>query len=245
MQFLSRCKMLDNGLLEKSAVGKLLPRFSKRGTDRVKQLARTIETNAIAASKKKKESLKSSGSGTGSGKDSKPSSGIQSPPSTAGVKRPRPSDASGDQPLKKPSAKAGEAQGVKKPAASGATGVGAKAGGSSTSTANKGSSNPVVAKSSSFISSLQSAKRPSAAKGVNGPAKAAPKYVLSERTPALCPYSNHVIDHLNQVHRQPQTNPSPLLLYLQTSPVPKKRYQKRRNRMTRLLMRHLLNEPSA
>lgn len=170
-KFLSRCKMLDNGLLEKSVVGKLLPRFAKRGDDKVKVLAKRIENNAIAASKKKKEApTKASSASSMAHKDAKAEGGAKSPPSAGGVKRARSTDSSSDPPAKKVVGKAGEAPGTKKPAT---PGVATK---TPASAANK--ANPVVAKSSSFISSLQSAKRPPAAKPASGPAKAAPsKYV--------------------------------------------------------------------
>ena len=162
--------MLDSGTLEKSAVGKLLPRFSKRGDDRVKALAKRIENNAIATTKKKKDAPKTLARSSSADKDFKSDNGPKSPQSTAGTKRGRSAESSaGDQPAKKVAGKPGDTSTVKKPASSGTT------------PANK-TSGPTVTKSSSFISSLQSAKRP-VAKPAAAPASqakpAAPtKYVL-------------------------------------------------------------------
>lgn len=129
---------------------------------------RRIESNAVAASRKKKEPSKAATSSPG--KDAKPD-GAKSPAPVAGLKRQRPTESATEQPIKKVAGKAGEALGTKKPAAAG------NAVKSPANATNKTSSNSVVAKSTNFISSLQSAKRPQPAKPASGSAKAAPKYV--------------------------------------------------------------------
>lgn len=58
LMFLSKCKTMTDGALEKTQLAKVLPRFSKRGDEGVKGLVKRITDNAIAASKKKKGTLK-------------------------------------------------------------------------------------------------------------------------------------------------------------------------------------------
>ncbi|KAL9089160.1 MAG: hypothetical protein Q9159_002720 [Coniocarpon cinnabarinum] len=180
MQFLAKCKLIDSGILEKSNVGKLLSRFSKRGDEKVKALARRVENNAAVTTKKKKEAPKPLARSSSGDKDTKSESGPKSPQSTAGVKRPRVSESgAGDQPAKKMAGKAGDASGARKATTPGAA------------PANKAAT-PAVAKSSSFISSLQSAKRPTVkaagagagAGAASSQAKPPPTKSASESKPA-------------------------------------------------------------
>lgn len=93
-KFISRCKTLTDGALEKTSIAKVLPRYAKRGDKAAQTFAKRITDNAAAASRKRKETAKSPVPVI-QAKDVKEPLAVK-----AGVKR-RVGDAPNEQPLKK------------------------------------------------------------------------------------------------------------------------------------------------
>jgi len=87
-QFISRCKTLTEGALDKTSVTKILPRFAKRGDKSIQALAKRITDNAAARKKKETTKLPASAANT------------KTVTAVAGVKR-RGDDASLETPSKK------------------------------------------------------------------------------------------------------------------------------------------------
>ena len=156
LRFLSKCTRMTHGTLEKVQLGKLVPRFAKRGDDEVKTLASKINSNALAASKKQKAE---SSSYSSSSKDATASS-------AAGVKRARPNDQTAEQPFKKLStqrsnANAGQSKTTVTPKQPSTPGVAAKFTSTATRpTGVKQKTNQVVAKPTGYFSALQAIKKP-------------------------------------------------------------------------------------
>ncbi len=170
MQLLSRCKTLSDGKLEKFQIKKVLIRFAKRGDDYVKGLTKRIESNALTASRKQRESPGSSINAGTQVVQTKSASNLtqQSVSSIAGVKRLRTVDGNTDKPSKRLASdggtiNAGAAGQSKGTALLKGLAVSSKDLKTSTavpSTAVK-KAHQVIAKPSGFFSSLQSAyKKP-------------------------------------------------------------------------------------
>jgi hypothetical protein len=110
---------VDEDVLQKTNIAKLLPRFVKKGGPTVKELSQKILDNAVASTKRKQEATKPAakeGSVTkGSASETAPAN--NSRPEITGSKRPREGETNGQAPSKrmvvtsniKPSAKAGNA----------------------------------------------------------------------------------------------------------------------------------------
>jgi len=89
LTFLSKCKTMTDGVLERTMLAKILQRFSKRGDDATKILVKRITDNAVLALKKKKGAVKG---GSTAQEDQISASTMEKSVSTlTGVKRPLPS----------------------------------------------------------------------------------------------------------------------------------------------------------
>lgn len=97
---------MTDGVLEKTTISKVLPRFLKRGDDSVRTLAKRISDNGTAAAKKKQGLTKNSGAATSQVKDVKE---VKAVPVTAqkpgspivGLKRARGAETANDPPMKR------------------------------------------------------------------------------------------------------------------------------------------------
>lgn len=92
IQLLSHFTTVDEDALQKTNVAKVLPRFSKKGGQIVKDLTKTIQENAASSTKRKQENAKSGSKEDSPGKSPVPdlttANGSRSEAS-AGSKRPR------------------------------------------------------------------------------------------------------------------------------------------------------------
>ncbi|KAI9719046.1 MAG: hypothetical protein M1812_003676 [Candelaria pacifica] len=161
---------IDEELLEKSKLDKLLARLSKKGNDRIKQLSQAILANAVTTTKRKAEAIKAITEDVPKKPEIKKETpgGNRVPVPTAGIKRSRESE-SGIQPLKKTTVTHGAAAtgstGLSK--STGMFGKRPSAGGDSkssqTASAAPSTAKPrthqVIARPTSFFSSLQSASK--------------------------------------------------------------------------------------
>lgn len=195
LEILARCSTLTNEVLEETKVSKVLYLFNKRGDDRTKAKAKQILDSAAAASKTKADSPAQDK--PGDSKDVKPkadSSNRSAPEPVAGIKRPRPGDGAISEPVKRVASKPGATAGTKpsglaqkrtvpeKPSVSSAAAAKAK----------------VVAKPSTFFSSIQSASKkaapsnaaksasqPKAASSASTEKKSAPAAPMAPAKPAF------------------------------------------------------------
>ncbi|RHZ48883.1 uncharacterized protein CDV56_103618 [Aspergillus thermomutatus] len=119
LKLLARFGSVDEEVLQKTNIAKLLPRFVKKGGPTVKELSQKILDNAAASTKRKLEATKPAakeGSATKSSA-SEPAPANDSRPEVAGSKRPREGESNGQPAPKrmivtsniKPSSKAGNA----------------------------------------------------------------------------------------------------------------------------------------
>lgn len=187
LEILARCSTLTNEVLEETKVSKVLYLFNKRGDDRTKAKAKQILDSAAAASKTKADSPAQDK--PGDSKDVKPktdSSNRSVPEPVAGIKRPRPGDGAISEPVKRVASKPGATAGTKpsglaqkrtvpeKPSVSSAPAAKAK----------------VVAKPSTFFSSIQSASKKAApsnaAKSASQP-KTAPSASTEKKSAPAAP----------------------------------------------------------
>ncbi|KAI9699718.1 MAG: hypothetical protein M1836_002752 [Candelina mexicana] len=161
---------IDSELLEKSKLDKLLTRLSKKGNEKIKQLSQAILANAAATTKRRADANKVAKEDVFKKQDIRKEapSGNRVPVPAAGIKRSRESETS-TQPLKKTT----NTQGTAATASTGlnkSTGMFTKrttAGGGSKSAQNastpptpaKPRTHQVVARPTSFFSSLQSASK--------------------------------------------------------------------------------------
>lgn len=101
LTFLSKCKTMTDGVLERTMLAKILPRFSKRGDDETKVLVKRVTDNAVLALKKKKGNVK--GGSTTQEDQNAATTTQKAGPAMTGVKRPLPSDGknAGEQPAKR------------------------------------------------------------------------------------------------------------------------------------------------
>lgn len=90
-QLLARFVTMDEDVLQKTNVAKLLPRFVKRGGQTVKELAQKIMDNAAASTKRKQEAAKAASKDESASKSPAPETSGDAPrtESVAGTKRPR------------------------------------------------------------------------------------------------------------------------------------------------------------
>lgn len=156
LEILARCSTLTNEVLEETKVSKVLYLFNKRGDDRTKAKTKQILDSAAAASKTKADSPAQDK--PDDSKDVKPktdSSNRSAPEPVAGIKRPRPSDGAIGEPVKRVSSKPGATAGTKPPGLAQKRTVPEKPSASSTAAAKA----KVVAKPSTFFSSIQSASK--------------------------------------------------------------------------------------
>lgn len=174
---MARFVTVDDELLQKTNMAKLLPKFSKKGGQIVKDLAREIQDNAMASTKRKqdnanlgKEDLASKSTGVGS-----PSAEV------AGSKRPREGDSSA-QPATKRMIVNSNPKEAGKPAAAanGSTKPGVQNGKPANAAAPRPRTNIVAPKLSSLFGTLSSAsKRPGTTNAERTAAAAAkPTYVI-------------------------------------------------------------------
>lgn len=116
-QLLARFGSVDEEVLQKTNIAKLLPRFVKKGGPTVKELSQKILDNAAASTKRKQEVAKPAAKEGSASKSSasEPAPANNSRPEIAGTKRPREGETNGQGAPKrmvvtsniKPSAKAG------------------------------------------------------------------------------------------------------------------------------------------
>lgn len=103
VQLLSRCKTLSDSKLEMFRIKNVLVRFAKRGDNSVKSLTKRIESNALTASRKQRESPASNINPGPQVKQTKSASSLTQPSksSIAGVKRLRTGEGNTDKPSKR------------------------------------------------------------------------------------------------------------------------------------------------
>ena len=172
LELMSRCITLDQAVLERTKVDKVLGRITRKGDDRVKALAQKVLDNAAATNTQKSNDTKAALS-----QGIKDTAGVkvQLPSSRAvdavvGMKRQRESEFAGVQPAKKANASTATASSIAAPTKNTGTiskrtqpsKLDTKAAPLSTSTsmpAPKPKANHIVAKPSGFFSSLQSASK--------------------------------------------------------------------------------------
>ena len=171
LELMTRCITLDQAVLEKTKVDKVLGRITKKGSDRVKALAQKVLDNAAANNTQRSNDTKPALS---QGVKEKAGVKVQLPASRAvdavvGMKRQRESESAAVQPAKKINGSAATTSSVSAPTKNlGSTSkrtqlskTDAKAAPPSTSStpAPKPKANHIVAKPSGFFSSLQSASK--------------------------------------------------------------------------------------
>lgn len=166
---------MDEELLQKTNIAKLLPKFMKKGRQPVKDLAQEILDNAAASTKRKQSNGKSNGSPMPA--ESGP---VDSKGEVAGSKRPRESE--GNQPATKRMVVAG-AKDTSKPSSNGPAkrlADGAQNGKATGATAPRPKANIIAPKPTSLFGSLSSAsKRPGTTNAERAAAAASkPTYVL-------------------------------------------------------------------
>ncbi|KAI9813288.1 MAG: hypothetical protein M1827_004230 [Pycnora praestabilis] len=171
LELMSRCITLEESVLEKTRIDKLLARLTKRGNDKTKVLVQKILSNAAIFTKQKSESAKAMKSS-----EVKEDSRIKAVPagsrlsgSVNGLKRPRDIETQNEQPLKRvasnPNTASPGASGIVKSAGLlnkrvAATVSEAKPSPTTTlSTSVKPKANHVAARPTGFFSSLQSASK--------------------------------------------------------------------------------------
>lgn len=195
LEILARCSTLTNEVLEETKVSKVLYLFNKRGDDRTKAKAKQILDSAAAASKTKADSPAQDK--PGDSKDVKPktdSSNRSAPEPVAGIKRPRPGDGAISEPVKRVASKPGATAGTKPPGLAQKRTVPEKPSVSSAAAAKA----KVVAKPSTFFSSIQSASKkaapsnaaksasqPKAASSASTEKKSAPAAPMAPAKPAF------------------------------------------------------------
>lgn len=91
---MARFVTVDEELLQKTNIAKLLPRFAKKSGQTVKDLAKTIQDNASASTKRKQSNGKF-------GKEDSPTKGNSPSAEVIGSKRPREGDSNAPLPTKK------------------------------------------------------------------------------------------------------------------------------------------------
>ena len=170
LELMTRCITLDQAVLEKTKVDKVLARITKKGSDRAKALAQKVLDNAAANNTQKSNDSKPALS---QGVKEKAGVKVQLPNSRAvdavvGMKRQREHESTAVQPTKKINASMATASSVaastknlgsiSKRMQSSKTDVKAATGNTSTP-APKPKANHIVAKPSGFFSSLQSASK--------------------------------------------------------------------------------------
>lgn len=171
LELMTRCVTLDQAVLEKTKVDKVLARITKKGIDRVKALAQKVLDNAAANNTQKSNDTKPALS---QGLKEKAGVKVQLPNSRAvdavvGLKRQRESESAGVQPAKKINASAATAPSaaaltknpgsISKRTQSLKTDIKAAAASAPSTPAPKPKANHIVAKPSGFFSSLQSASK--------------------------------------------------------------------------------------
>ncbi len=192
-QLISRIT-IDEDLLEKSKLDKLLARLTKKGNERIKQLSQAILANAAATTKRKADAAKAAKEDVPRKQEIKKEtpSGNRIPVPAAGIKRPRDGEST-TQPLKKTATNQGTTTATGSTGLNKSTGMFTKrptAGGDSKSsqtastapTTAKPRTHQVVARPTSFFSSLQSAsKKPGTSNAAVAAIQknAAPRYVFS------------------------------------------------------------------
>ncbi|KAF7117351.1 hypothetical protein CNMCM5793_006100 [Aspergillus hiratsukae] len=97
LKLLARFGSVDEEVLQKTNIAKLLPRFVKKGGPTVKELSQKILDNAAVSTKKKQETTKAAGREGSATKSSasEPASANNSRPEIAGSKRPREGETNG------------------------------------------------------------------------------------------------------------------------------------------------------
>lgn len=171
LELMTRCVTLDQAVLEKTKVDKVLARITKKGIDRVKALAQRVLDNAAANNTQKSNDSKPALS---QGLKEKTGLKVQLPNARAvdavvGMKRQRESESAGVQPGKKINASTATASSaapltknlgsISKRTQLSKTDVKAAAPSTSSTPAPKPKANHIVAKPSGFFSSLQSASK--------------------------------------------------------------------------------------
>lgn len=171
MQLLSQFTTVDEDILQKTNLSKLLPRIMKKGGKPVQELCQKILDNAAATTKRKSEASKDAASR----KEGTP--GSSSAESTSGVKRPREGEVNGA-----PATKKTVQSSTAKPASSTAKSVassgkrpdGTTDGKSSTAPAGRPKTSIVAPKPTVLFSSLTSAsKKPGTSNAARAAAAAA------------------------------------------------------------------------
>ena len=172
LELMTRCITLDQAVLEKTKVDKVLARITKKGSDRVKALAQKVLDNAAANNTQKSNDTKPAALAQG-GKE-KAGMKVQLPNSRAvdavvGMKRQRESESAGIQASKKINASMAIASSVaassknlgsvSKRTQSSKADIKAAPPSNSSTPAPKPKANHIVAKPSGFFSSLQSASK--------------------------------------------------------------------------------------
>ncbi|KAI9655234.1 MAG: hypothetical protein M1831_004944 [Alyxoria varia] len=103
LKLLTKCKAMTGQTLDKSALGKVIPRLEKRGDNEVRSLAKRVTDNARVASEKKMKAQRTASQSALRSKESQsaPEPTKKSSPSPQGLKRSRPSEGTSEQPSKK------------------------------------------------------------------------------------------------------------------------------------------------
>lgn len=188
IQLLSHFATIDEDVLQKTNVAKLLPRFLKKGKQPVKDLAKEVQDNASASTKRKQEASKS-GSKEGSPGKSPPDSAIinGSRVEAVGWKRPREEESNGEPAAKRVVVNSNNSN-IKNPSKPGTTGNGLSAkrpqeagqDAKATATTTRPKANVVAPKPTNLFGSLGSAsKRPGTSNAERAAAAAAAKTKLA------------------------------------------------------------------
>lgn len=172
---MARFVTVDDDLLQKTNIAKLLPRFVKKGGQTVKDLAQTIQDNASASTKRKQSNGKS-------GKEDSPtknSAGDSPSAEVVGTKRPREGEGNGPPATKRMvvTSNLKDKDGSKtSTSANGSTKPGVQNGKSASTATPRPKTNLVAPKPSSLFGALSSAsKRPGTTNAERAAAAAATK----------------------------------------------------------------------